>query len=111
MNSRPVVGALDRPPTERNEKVVTPGPSTELQPVFPGLPRVNPTPLLTQLTGFAVKVLPGRLGIMLPSAVALSGFRTVVSTFSDIANPFRLLEFWMFIATTNFEVKTPARVG
>jgi hypothetical protein len=76
---------VERPPTDRNEKVVVPFASTPpklagKQPMFPGVPAANPTPLLTQLAGLAVKKVPGRVGIILPSTVALSGFRTVGST-------------------------------
>jgi hypothetical protein len=102
VNSRPVVGAPERPPTERKAKVVTPGPSTPLHPMFPGVPAVNPTPLLIQFAGLAVKKVPGRVGTILPSTVALSGFRTVGSTFSDTANPLIGAELFMFTATTNF---------
>ncbi len=102
MNSRPVVGAADRPPTDRKAKVVVPLPSTPLQPMFPGVPTVNPTPLLTQLAGLAVKKVPGRPGTILPSTVALSGLRTFGSTLSEIAKPLIALELKMFTATTNF---------
>ncbi len=91
-NNRPVVGATDMPPTERKAKVVVPLPSQGPQPMFPGVPAANPTPLFTQLAGLAVKNVPGRVGTIFPSTVALSGCRTLELTWREIEKPFSALE-------------------
>ena len=58
-----------------------------------------------------MKKVPGRVGTILPSTVALSGFRIVGSTWSEIAKPLIAAELFMFTATTNFVPTGPVKLA
>lgn len=63
---------MESPPTDRTANVVVPLPSKAVQPTFEGRPFA---PLFAQFVAVATKTVPGRVGTMLESIVALIGFR------------------------------------